>query len=73
MTIFGELLQKFMVVFVNDFTVYYVAIEHLACLRLMLKRCQEKKVCLNPFKCLFGAANKGEVLGHVVSNRNDGY
>ena len=37
-------------------------------LTISLARCREKKICLNPFKCLFGA-NRGEVLGHVVSRK----
>ena len=51
--------------FVDDFIVYSSTSKHLACLRLML---QEKEVYLNPFKCLFGV-DKGEVMGHVVSNK----
>ena len=66
MTIFREYLQKFMAIFVDDFTVYSNKEEHLAFLRLVLLRCREKKICLNPFKCLFGA-DRGEVLGHIVS------
>ena len=68
MAIFKEYLQKFMAVFVDDFTVYSGKEEHLECLRLVLIKCREKKVCLNPFKCLFGA-DRGEVLGHIVSKR----
>ena len=68
MTILNKYLQKFMAVFVDDFIVYSSTTEHLACLRLVLKRCHEKKVSLNAFKCFIGA-DKGEVLGHVVSNK----
>ncbi|MCO5553758.1 hypothetical protein L7F22_007284 [Adiantum nelumboides] len=32
----------------------------------MLQKCKEKRVCLNPYKCLFGVF-KGELLGHMVS------
>ena len=57
-----------MAIFVDDFIVYSSKEEHLACLRLVLLRCREKKICLNPFKCLFGA-DRGEVLGHIVSKK----
>ena len=68
MAMFSVYLQKFMAIFVDDFTVYSSTEEHLECLRLMLSRCREKRVCLNPFKCLF-EAYKGTVLGHVVSSQ----
>ena len=68
MAIFKEYLQKFMVVFVDDFTVYSSISEHLDCLRKMLQRCKEKKVCLNPYKSVFGVY-KGVLLGHIVSER----
>ncbi|MCO5556271.1 hypothetical protein L7F22_009817 [Adiantum nelumboides] len=32
----------------------------------MFQKCREKRVCLNPYKCLFRAF-KGVLLGHVVS------
>ena len=68
MTIFREYLQKFMAIFVDDFTIYSNKTKPLECLHLVSLRCREKKVCLNQFKCLFGT-DKGEVLGHVVSKR----
>ncbi|MCO5551883.1 hypothetical protein L7F22_005389 [Adiantum nelumboides] len=66
MTIFAEYLQKFMDIFVDDFTVYSSTAKHLDCLRLMFQKCREKKVCLNLYKCLFGTF-RGVLLGHVVS------
>ena len=68
MAIFIEHLQKFMAIFVDDFTVYSSTAEHLECLEKMFRRCREKRVCLNPFKCLFGAY-RGMVLGHVMSSK----
>ena len=68
MAIFVEYLQKFMAIFVDGFTVYSSTTEYLECLEKMFKRCREKRVCLNPFKCLF-KAYKGMVLGHVVSSK----
>ncbi|MCO5609546.1 hypothetical protein L7F22_063775 [Adiantum nelumboides] len=32
----------------------------------MFQKCMEKRVCLNPYKCFFGAF-KGVLLGHMVS------
>ncbi|MCO5597558.1 hypothetical protein L7F22_051636 [Adiantum nelumboides] len=66
MTIFSEYLQKFMAIFVDNFTVYSSKEKHLEYLRLMFEKCREKRVCLNPYKCLFGAF-RGILLGHVVS------
>ena len=68
MAIFLEYLQKFMAIFVDDFTVYSSITDHLSCLKLMMEKCREKRVCLNPYKSLFGA-NKGVLLGHVVSKK----
>ncbi|MCO5553404.1 hypothetical protein L7F22_006925 [Adiantum nelumboides] len=66
MAIFLEYLQKFMAIFVDDFTVYSSTAKHLQYLRLMFQKCKEKRVCLNSYKCLFGAF-KGVLPGHVVS------
>ena len=68
MAIFSDYLQKFMAIFVDDFTVYSRRSEHLECLRLMFERCREKRVCLNPYKCLFGVF-RGMLLGHIVSEK----
>ncbi|MCO5612739.1 hypothetical protein L7F22_067008 [Adiantum nelumboides] len=66
MTIFSEYLQNSMAIFVDDFMVYSTIAKHLEYLRLMFQKCREKRVCLNPYKCLLGAF-KGVLLGHVVS------
>ncbi|MCO5598443.1 hypothetical protein L7F22_052538 [Adiantum nelumboides] len=66
MTIFSEYLQKFMAIFLDDFTVYSSKEKHLDYLRLIFEKCKEKRVCLNPYKCLFEAF-RGVLLGHVVS------
>ena len=68
MAIFAEYLQKFMAIFVDDFTVYSSRADHVKCFCLMLEKCREKRVCLNPSKSLFGAS-KGMLLGHVVSEK----
>ena len=66
MSIFSEYLHKFMAIFVDDFMVYSKADKHIECLRLMFEKCREKRVCLNPYKCVF-EAYKGMLLGHIVS------
>ncbi|MCO5551762.1 hypothetical protein L7F22_005265 [Adiantum nelumboides] len=66
MTVFAIYLQKFMAIFVDDFTVYSSTAKHLDYPRLMFQKYREKRVCLNPYKCLFGAF-KGVLLGYVVS------
>lgn len=68
MAIFLEYLQKFMAIFVDDFTVYSSKKDHIKCLKMMLKKCREKGVCPPPYKSLFGAS-KGMLLGHAVSER----
>ena len=65
MAIFAEYLQNFMAIFVYDFIVYSSIADCLNCLRLMMEKCREKSICLNPYKSLFGAS-KGVLLGHVV-------
>ena len=57
-----------MAIFVDDFTVYSSQKTHLECLRLMFERCREKRVCLIPYKCVFGAF-RGTLPGHVVSRK----
>ena len=66
MVIFADFLHKFLAIFVDDFTIYSQQQEHLAYLRLVFQRCREKRICLNPFKCVF-CVWKGQLLGHIVS------
>ncbi|RDY13155.1 Retrovirus-related Pol polyprotein from transposon 17.6, partial [Mucuna pruriens] len=69
MTIFPDLLQDCMEVFMDDFTVYADSFE--ACLNNLskvLKRCTETNLVLNFEKCHF-MVTEGIVLGHLVSNR----
>ncbi|RDX92180.1 Retrovirus-related Pol polyprotein from transposon opus, partial [Mucuna pruriens] len=69
MSIFSDLLQECMEVFMDDFTVYADSFE--ACLNNLskvLKRCTDTNLVLNFEKCHF-MVTEGIVLGHLVSNR----
>ena len=68
MVIFADFLHKFLAIFVDDFTVYSQQQAHLGYLKLVFQRCREKRICLNPFKCVF-CVWKGQLLGHVVSKQ----
>lgn len=50
----------------DDFIAYSSMASHLECLRLMLLKFREKRVCQNPYKNVF-EAYKGILLGHIVS------
>ncbi|RDX70068.1 Retrovirus-related Pol polyprotein from transposon 17.6, partial [Mucuna pruriens] len=68
-SIFSDLLQDCMKVFIDDFTVYAdsfnVCLENLS---KVLTRCIDTNLVLNFGKCHF-MVTKGIVLGHLVSNR----
>ncbi|RDX84522.1 Retrovirus-related Pol polyprotein, partial [Mucuna pruriens] len=69
LSIFSDLLQDCMEVFMDDFTVYADSFE--ACLNNLskvLKRCIDTNLVLNFEKCHF-MVSEGIVLGHLVSNR----
>ncbi|RDX72650.1 Retrovirus-related Pol polyprotein from transposon 17.6, partial [Mucuna pruriens] len=69
LSIFLDLLEECMEVFMDDFMVYANTFE--ACLgnlSCVLKRCMETNLVLNYEKCHF-MVTKGIVLGHLVSNR----
>ncbi|RDX77741.1 Retrovirus-related Pol polyprotein, partial [Mucuna pruriens] len=69
MSIFSDLLQDCMEVFMDDFTVYAESFD--ACLNNLskvLKRCTDTNLVLNFEKCHF-MVTEGIVLGHLVSNR----
>ncbi|RDX86424.1 Retrovirus-related Pol polyprotein from transposon 17.6, partial [Mucuna pruriens] len=68
-SIFSNLLQECMKVFMDDFTVYADSFD--ACLENLskvLKRCIDTNLVLNFEKCHF-MVTEGIVLGHLVSNR----
>ncbi|KAL1557082.1 hypothetical protein AAHA92_12614 [Salvia divinorum] len=69
MSIFSDLLEECIEIFIDDFTVYGDTFEKwLHNLNLVLERCQKKSLVLNFEKCHF-MVTEGIVLGHVVSER----
>ena len=65
MKIFAVYLNKFMKVYLDDFTVYGTKEDHIEHLEKCLIKCREDGVSLNPEKCYF-CVNSGRLLGHVV-------
>ena len=69
MSIFLDMIEEIMEVFMDDFSVYGKTFNQcLANLDRVLQRCQEKDLVLNWEKCLF-MVREGIVLGHLVSER----
>ena len=69
MSIFSDMIEKIMEVFMDDFSVYGKTFDqYLVNLDRVLQRCQEKDLVLNWEKCLF-MVREGIVLGHLVSER----
>jgi hypothetical protein len=69
MSIFSDMIEEIMEVFMDDFSVYGKTFDHcLENLDKVLQRCQEKDIVLNWEKCHF-MVREGIVLGHLVSER----
>ena len=69
MSIFSDMIEEIMEVFMDDFSVYGTTFDHcLENLDRVLQRCQEKDLILNWEKCQF-MVREGIVLGHLVSER----
>ena len=69
MSIFLDMIEEIMVVFMDDFSVYGKTFDDcLENLDRVLQRCQEKHLILNWEKCHF-MVREGIVLGHRVSKR----
>ena len=67
MSIFYDLVEEVMEIFINDFTVYGSSFEQcLHNLGTVLKRCQDKNLALNWEKCHF-MVTEGIVLVHMIS------
>jgi len=67
MSIFTDLLEHCIEVFMDDFSVYGSSFDHcLSNLARVLERCKETNLVLNFEKCHF-MVEQGIVLGHVVS------
>ena len=69
MSIFSGMIEEFMEVFMDDFSVYGKTFDHcLENLDKVLQRCQEKDLVLNWEKCHI-MVREGIVIGHLVSER----
>jgi len=69
MSIFLEMIEEIMEVFMDNFSIYGKTFDHcLENLDKVLQRCQEKDLVLNWEKCHF-MVREGIVLGHLVSER----
>ena len=70
MSIFFDMVERFMVVFMDDFLVFGSSFDqYLYHLSLVLKRCTEANLVLNWGKCHF-MVREGIVLEHIISKRN---
>ena len=66
MSMFSDLVEEVMEIFMDDFTVYGSSFEHcLNNLETMLQRCKDKQLALNWEKCHF-MVTEGIVLGHKI-------
>jgi hypothetical protein len=69
MSIFSDMIEEMMEVFMNDFSVYGKTFDDcLENLDKVLQRCEEKHLVLNWEKCQF-MVREGIVLGHLISER----
>ena len=67
MSIFSDLAEEVMEIFMDDFTVYGSSFEQCQHnLGIVLQRCQDKNLALNWKKCHF-MVTEGIVLGHIIS------
>ena len=67
MSMFSDLAEEVLEIFMDDFTVYGSSFEHcLQNLGTVLYRCQDKNIALNWEKCHF-MVTEGIVLGHRIS------
>ena len=69
MSIFSDMIEEIMEVFMDDFSVYRMTFDNcLENLDRVLQRCQEKGLILNCEKCQFMVC-EGIILGHLVFER----
>ena len=67
MSMFSDLVEEVMEIFMDDFTVYGSSFEQcLNNLEIVLQRCKDKQLALNWEKCHF-MVTEGIVLGHKIS------
>ena len=66
MSMFSDLVEKAMKIFMDDFSIYGSSFEHcLKNLKIVLQRCQDKNLSLTWGKCHFMVI-EGIVLGHRI-------
>ena len=65
---FKDSIQKFLQVYMDDWTVYGLIRDHLENLRLMLERCRQHQIALNSKKFIL-CAHFGMLLGHIVCKK----
>ncbi|RVW12918.1 Transposon Ty3-G Gag-Pol polyprotein [Vitis vinifera] len=68
LSIFSDMVERIMEVFMDDITVYGGTFECLVNLEAVLHRCIEKDLVLNWEKCHF-MVRQGIVLGHIISEK----
>ena len=67
MSMFSDLVEEAMEIFMDDFSVYGYSFEKcLENLEILLHRCQDKNLALNWEKCHF-IVSEGIVLGHKIA------
>ena len=67
MSIFSDLVEEVMEIFMDDFSMYGTSFEsYLENLETVLQRCKDKNLALNREKCHFMVL-EGIVLGHKIS------
>ena len=64
-TAFKYFIQKFLQVYMDDWTIYVLIRDHLANLRLTLERCRQHQIALTSKMCIL-CAPFGMLLGHIV-------
>ena len=52
---FKDFIHKFLVVYIDDWMMYRLVIDHLENMRVILERCQQHHIVLNSKKCIFCA------------------
>ena len=66
-TCFRGLINKFVVVYLDDITIYYKnRLDHISHLKQVFERCQKYGISLNPNKSFF-SLQEGKLLGFIVS------
>ena len=63
---FQDFLRVFLEIFMDDFCVHGVRVDHLTHLRKTFEKCREAKIGLNPLKSFIGI-REGILLGHLIS------